>query len=191
MRVGLTGGIGSGKSYVAAIFELLGACVYRSDDRAKELMVTDSGLIAEIKSSFGDDSYCEDGSLNREYLAAQIFSCSEARERLNGLVHPAVARDFICYAEENSDKLVIIESAILFESGFNRFVDSVVAVTADIECRVARVVRRDGVGDDIVRRRIAAQMSDNERNELSDFLIINSDRELLLPQVVEVYNKCK
>ncbi len=190
--IGITGGIGSGKSYVAKLFALMGAVVYRSDDAAKRVMVENSELVLSIKELLGEEAYGVNGELNRAFIANKIFSSMELREALNSVVHPAVERDFCDFCSKSNADIIIHESAILFESGFNKFVNIVVAVTAKEESRVERVVSRDGCSVEDVLRRVASQMLDSERNKLADYIIDNNDNVLLMPQIIKVLElECK
>jgi len=180
IKVGITGGIGSGKSTVCRLFAQRGVAVYDSDREAKRLMAEDAVLQQAIMMRFGVAAYTE-GELNRQYLAEQVFGNPQALADLNGLVHPAVVRDFARWAEAQSGDYVILESAILFDAGLEGMVDYVVAVLAPEELRVERACRRDGTSEEAVRRRIAAQMSDDELRKRADYTIVNileSDLEL-------------
>lgn len=191
MIIGLTGGIGSGKSYVAEAFRSMGAVIYDTDKAAKRLMVSEPELVAAIKLCFGEESYTASGELNRAYLASVVFSCGASREKLNALVHPAVRHDFRKFVNCNCEMgaLVVLESAILIESGFLSEVDCSVAVSAYEDIRVKRCAVRDGVSEGEVRRRIAVQMSDSERNSMVDYVIYNNEEELILPQIVAILEK--
>ena len=155
MKVGITGGIGSGKSTVCRLFAQRGIAVYDSDREAKRLMTEDGALRAGITARFGAESYV-DGALNRRYLASRVFSDAQALADLNALVHPAVRSDFASWAERQAGPYVILESAILFEAGLEDAVDRTVAVLAPLELRLSRTCRRDGCDEEAVRRRMAA-----------------------------------
>lgn len=192
LRVGLTGGIGSGKSTVARLLEMMGAAVYVADDRAKALMVDDDELRRGIVGLFGADAYGADGRLNRQMIAGRVFSDATLLERLNGLVHPAVERDFAAWAERcdgaaRRPAYVVEEAAVLIESGGWRRMDCLVAVTAPVEVRVQRVMRRDGASREQALARIAAQMDEQKRLSFADRVVVADDRHLLIPQVVELH----
>lgn len=192
LRVGLTGGIGSGKSTVARLLEMMGAAVYVADDRAKALMVDDDELCRGIVGLFGADAYGADGRLNRQMIAGRVFSDATLLERLNGLVHPAVERDFAAWAERcdgaaRRPAYVVEEAAVLIESGGWRRMDCLVAVTAPVEVRVGRVMRRDGASREQALARIAAQMDEQKRLSFADRVVVADDRHLLIPQVVELH----
>ena len=188
IRVGMTGGIGSGKSTVSRVFETLGVPVYYTDPRAKELMVSDPEIIAGLTALLGPQTYV-DGALDRQYVSSRIFTDSELIQRVNAVVHPRVAADFEQWAAGfvGSVPYVIMECAILFESGFAKLMDYVVTVSADVEQRVMRASQRDGIGAQQVRERMANQMSDAERASHADYTIRNSDHDMVLPQVLELH----
>lgn len=187
VRVGMTGGIGSGKSTVSRVFETLGVPVYYTDPRAKALMTTDPKIIAQLTALLGPQTYV-DGILDRQYVASRIFTDRELIRQVNAMVHPRVAADFRRWAEEQSDApYVILECAIMFESGFAELTDYVVTVSADTEQRVERASRRDGIEERQVRERMANQMTDDERESHADFTIHNSDHDMVLRQVLELH----
>lgn len=186
MKVGITGGIGSGKSIVCRIFTLLGIPVYDSDSRAKELMNRDPKLIAGIKGLFGEDAY-RDGQLDRKYVASRVFEHPRQLEALNALVHPAVKKDFRQWAERQKAPYVIEENAILFEGGFYRDMDKTVAVSAPEALRIRRTRLRDGVTEEAVRMRIANQMSEQERLARVDYILYSDEEQLLIPQVLRLH----
>lgn len=185
IKVGITGGIGSGKSTVCRLFAQRGIAVYDSDSRAKRLMTDDDGLRARIAGRFGAEAYA-DGVLNRAYLAAQVFSDAAARADLNAIVHPAVRADFAAWAERQTGDYVILESALLFDAGFADSVDRTVAVLAPLELRVERTCRRDGCDAAEVRRRIAAQTDDDTLRAKADFALVNILESDLEPAVAEL-----
>jgi dephospho-CoA kinase len=190
IRVGVTGGIGSGKSTACKLFEELGIPVYYSDLRARELMNTKGEIKQAIIKLFGDDAYC-DGVLDSVYIAGKVFSNSLLLESLNTIVHPAVALDFKEWARAFTDRpYVVLESAILYESGFDRFVDRVITVSAPEETRLERVLAR-GVGQsrEDAAMRMANQMSDNEREARADHTIHNDGGVVELTAQVQQLDK--
>lgn len=189
IKIGLTGGIGSGKSYIGHLFELLGADLYNADKEAKEVMNSDLELVAKIKANFGEAAYGCDGKVNRTYLAEIIFSDSEKRHELNHLVHPALRKHFHEFVAKSNKKIVVLEAAILVESGFYKEVDKVIMVIADKGLRVERTMKRDGATAAQVESRMAAQMSDIEREKYADFIIRNNENELTLPQITSILEK--
>jgi len=188
--IGITGGIGSGKSTVCRIFQLLGIPVYASDDRAKWLMANDTALKSGICSAFGDESYLPDGAVNRAYLAEKVFSDPEKVKQINALVHPAVGKDFKTWAENQNSPYLLKEAALLFETGANKELDKVINVSSPLKIRVARTLMRDPHRDEAqINHIINQQIPDEEKNEKADFVIKNSENKLLIPQVLEIHRK--
>lgn len=189
LRVGLTGGIGSGKSTVARLLAMLGAEVYVADDRAKALMHTDAILREGVTGLFGREAYSsENGELNRAYIASQVFGNADKLAALNAVVHPAVERDFLAWAAQRDGLVerpayVVEEAAVLIESGGWRRMDTLVVVTAPLEVRLGRVMRRDGVSREAAMERIRAQMDEQARLGYADFVVEADERQLLIPQV--------
>ena len=173
MKLGITGGIGSGKSYVARLLEDRGVPVYYTDDEAKRLMNTDKGIREALLRLIGRDAYLSGGELNKAAVAAYLFADSSHRERVNAIVHPVVRRDFKRWAAEKSAPLVAMECAILFESGFDSLVDAVLAVCASEAVRLERAMRRDGATEAQIRGRMAAQWTDEERRARANYIIRN------------------
>lgn len=184
-KIGITGGIGSGKSRLCRLFAERGVAVYDTDAAAKRLMTEDAALVEAIKSRFGVESYA-DGALNRPYLATRVFSDEAERQALNGLVHPAVKADFVAWAEQQAGDYVILESALLFEAGLDALVDAVVAVMAPEALRIERVRQRDGVSEEQVRSRMAAQLSDEELHRRATVTVVNIFEEDLEAAVQEL-----
>ncbi len=182
MKVGITGGIGSGKSTVCRLFAERGIAVYDSDTEAKRLMRDDASLRARIAERFGAAAY-RNGELDRGYLAGAVFGHPEALADLNAIVHPAVIADFEAWAKRQSGPYVVLESAILFEAGLERHVDRTVAVVAPLELRIERTCRRDGCSADAVRRRIAAQLDDDTLHARADYTLVNIHESDLAPTV--------
>lgn len=187
-KIGVTGGIGSGKSTVCRLLADMGAAVYDSDARAKALMNEDMALREAIIEAFGEECYGKEG-LNRAYLAAQVFGNEEALARLNAIVHPAVRADFRAWAEVQQSTYVVLESAILFEAGFENEVDSTLAVMSPLEERVRRTMERDGATREEVLRRISHQMSDDELHRLSTHTIVNLRMDYLESDVEQLHKR--
>ena len=185
IKVGICGGIGGGKSTVCALLAEKGVPVYDSDSRAKALMNSSPEIIDAVRSAFGDEAYC-DGALDRAYLAAKVFGDKANLARLDAIVHPAVRRDFGKWASEQQADYVVLESAILFESGFDSAVDASVAVLAPLPLRLERAMQRDGAVRERILERMAAQMSDDELAGKADLSIVNIDREDLEHDVAEL-----
>ncbi len=188
MKVGLTGGIGSGKSFVARRFELLGIPVYYADKEAKRLMYQDQHLKADIKDLLGMESYHKNGRPNRPYIAQKIFKDKTLLTGINGLVHPKVKLDFEEWANNQYSNYVIEESAIIFEKKMNHF-DFVILVVASKAKRIERVIKRDGVTKKQVESRISQQLPDDQKLKLADFVIKNEGRNIssLDNQIKEIH----
>lgn len=184
-KVGITGGIGSGKSTVCRLFAARGVAVYDCDAAAKRLMAEDEALKGAIVTRFGEACYC-DGMLNRSYLAEQIFGSDEAREALNGLVHPAVIADFERWAEEQAGEYVVLESAILFEAGLEKHLDCVVAILAPKPLRLERAMKRDDAQREQIEARMATQLDDDTLCAKADLSLVNIFEEELEQQVQEL-----
>ena len=185
MKVGITGGIGSGKSTVCRLFAQKGIAVYDSDAAAKRLMQEDGALRRQLAGRFGEGTF-RNGVLDRAYLAGIVFADPQALADLNALVHPVVMRDFDAWAARQEGSYVILESAILFEAGLEGCVDKTVAVLAPRELRIERTCRRDGCGADQVVRRIAAQLDDDALSARADSVVVNIFEEDLEPAVVKL-----
>lgn len=188
IKVGLTGGIGSGKTTVARIFETLGIPVYYADDAAKRLMNTNEELKARIIQHFGQESYGEEG-LNRKYIASIVFNNKEKLELLNSLTHPVTMQDSLAWMNEQSSPYAIKEAALLFESGAAEQLDHIIGVYAPQHIRVKRVMDRDNVSAEDVMKRISRQIDEEMKMKLCDFVITNNDQQLVIPQVLELHQK--
>ena len=189
LKVGLTGGIGSGKTTVAKIFTSLGIPVFSADQEARHLMETSEDIISSIKSFFGNDSY-NDSGINRKYLAKMVFSDPASLLKLNQLTHPAVHRQFDSWAKQHQDVPYLVEeSALLCEAEALRYFDFLVLVIAPQNKRIERVMKRDGVTEQEVKNRINSQMTDEEKIPLAHFLIFNDDQNMVLNQVLAFHKK--
>lgn len=173
LKLAITGGIGSGKSYVTALLKKRHIPIYNSDAEAKRLMMVSSTIREGLCSLVSSDVYCPDGTLNRTLLAEWMFASAERIERVNALVHPVVKEDFLRWSSQQDAPIVVMECAILFESGFDALVDKVLLVTAPEQVRIERVMKRDNVSAEQVLARIAAQMSDKERSQKADYILNN------------------
>ena len=182
-KIGLTGGIGVGKTYVSKIFEQMGIPIFNSDEQAKRCMVEDVNLIDDVKLTFGENIYLR-GILQKEVLANIVFKNSNALTKLNALVHPIVKKKFEDWCNMQSTSLVIKEAAILFESDSHLDLDAVICVSAPESLRIARLKKRDGCSDMDLKNRMKKQMHQVQKEELADFVIINDEETLLLPQIV-------
>lgn len=189
--VGITGGIGAGKSTITEIFKLLGVPVYDADSKAKNLMINDKELVQRIIQLFGEESY-HNGDLNRKYLAERVFSSENETARLNALVHPAVARDFKSWSDQQSSVYILKEAALLFESGSYKELEKVILVSAPEELRISRVQKRDpqrSLGQ--IKNIIERQMDQVEALTQADEVIYNDESNLLIPQVIAIDKKIK
>lgn len=185
--IGITGGIGSGKSTVAKVFGLLGIPVYSADDAAKEIMVKDQQLIEQIKDHFGAEAYLPDGSLNRKFISNIVFNDKTQLEKLNSIVHPATIRDSEAWAQRQKSPYVIKEAALLFETESFHHVDKVIGVYAPEALRILRVMKRDNVSRDAVLARMHKQIDDRIKMKLSDFVIYNDEQQMVIPQVLALH----
>ncbi len=175
MIVGLTGGIGSGKSFVASIFEKLGVPVYNSDVRAKFIMHHDNSVKQQIINLLGNEAYIND-NLNRSWIAAQVFTNKNKLKALNAIVHPAVAADVKAWYTSQNSSFVLQESALLFENGTAAQFDKIILVTAPLETRIQRVLQRDDTTEKVVLNRMNNQWSDAQKIPLADYIIDNIDK---------------
>ena len=188
LRIGITGGIGSGKSVVARVFAALGVPVYDSDSRAKHVMATDLLLRAQLQEAFGADTYDAAGQLNRPYLARVAFNNAAQLARLNALVHPRVGEDFATWAAAQASadySYVLKEAALLYESGSYRGLDGIITVFAPDGVRAARVLQRDSHRSATdVQAIMSKQLSEDEKLARADYVVYNDDSQLVLPQVL-------
>ena len=185
-KIGITGGIGSGKSTVCRLLADMGVPVYDSDARAKALMNDSEALRTALIEAFGEECYNAEG-LNRPYLASRVFGNAEALAQLNAIVHPAVREDFRAWADVQSSRYVVLESAILFEAGFENEVDTTLAVLAPLEERVRRTAERDGVDRESVLKRIAHQISDEELHRRANRTLVNLRMDYLESDVEQLH----
>lgn len=190
LLIGITGGIGSGKSTVAKIFSILKIPIYFADDRAKWLMENNPSLIAEIKNTFGNGSYLEDGKLNRKFISKEVFGYIEKTKFINNLVHPVVKKDFEEWSSLQNSSYVLKEAALLFETGSYKELDKIITVTSPLKVRINRVLMRDPHrSEEQLNSIIDQQMPDEEKVAKSDFVIKNAENKLLIPQVLELHEK--
>jgi len=188
LRIGITGGIGSGKSTVCKMFEVLGYPVFYADDEAKRAMTADKDLVANIKLHFGEQAYFENGEINRKLISDIVFHNREKLDLLNSLVHPATLRAYTEWETKQSSAFTFKEAALLFETGTFKLSDYNVLVTAPMELRIKRVMDRDHVSFESVRARMDKQMNDEEKEKLADFIIKNDGITPLIPQVLQFNN---
>lgn len=189
--IAITGGIGSGKSVVAHLVQVMGYQVYDCDSRAKALMTSNEEVRSLLTKAFGRETYFDDGSLNRQHLSAMAFGNAETLARLNAIVHPATARDMMQWAETLAGKgadVAFIETALLRTAGLDKLVDEVWHVTAPTDIRIKRVIARSGLTSQQVRDRIASQTIEEEAAP-DENVIVNDDTSAVLPQVIHLLNK--
>jgi dephospho-CoA kinase len=186
--IGITGGIGSGKSTIAKVFISMGFPVYNSDTRAKELINSNIDVIDSIKQEFGDDIYSSEG-LDRKKMASIVFSDSDKLQKLNSIVHPAVGLDFDKWANSQNTSFVLKEAAILFETGIYKSLDKTILVTCPKEERINRVMKRDSATKEAIEARMNSQWSEEKKKELADYIIDNSGEEMVIPQVISLINR--
>jgi len=191
IKVGITGGIGSGKSTVCRVFSTLGIPVFIADHVAKELMHTDQGIREKLINLFGPDVYLPNQSIDRIYLAGIVFKNTSLLTQLNEIIHPEVQKAFEEWCLTKKSPYILHEAAILFESGFHKIMDMTIAVVANEEERIQRVMKRDKINSEQVKQRIRNQWSDQQRVLLADFVISNNDNELIIPQILEIDKKIR
>lgn len=191
MIIGLTGGIGSGKTTVAKLFEIMNCIIYNSDERAKEIYFKPQ-VKASVIELLGEQAYYGNNTLNKDYIAKAVFSNSELLQKLNAIIHPAVKQDFEEFvAKQNPTQIILKETALLFEADIYKQVDFSILVTAPTELRIKRVKKRNSITEDEIKNRINAQWSDEQKNPLANFVIYNNDKEALIPQVITILNSIK
>lgn len=189
LKLGITGGIGSGKTTVCRLFELLGISVYYADEESKKLLDEDKEVKKQVVDIFGNPILNDAGSIDRKKLAGIVFNNKERLEKLNSILHPAVGLHFENWLKKQKSPYILKEAAILFESGAFKQVDKVLTVVAPLELKIQRTMKRDGVSKEDVESRIKLQMSDEEKIKRSDFVINNNEQELLIPQVLALHNQ--
>jgi len=192
LKVGITGGIGSGKTTVCKIFELMGIPVYYADERAKWLMNNDPQLIDNLKENFGSEVYNDKGQLNRAYLANIVFHDQSRLEILNGIVHPAVYQDGVSWHNHQKDvPFTLKEAALFFENGTYKKMDKMITVSAPEALRIQRVIKRDQTNEKAVKARINKQLPDAEKINKSDFVIYNDGNQSLILQAITIFQALK
>lgn len=191
IKLGITGGIGSGKSTVSQIFSLSGVPVYIADIESKRLVATSPTIRKKLINLFGEELY-SDGVLNKPLLASHIFNDKKKLETVNAIIHPEVEHDFIEWVKKHAQcEIVAHEAAILFESGFNKMMDKVLMVYTPLDIRIERTMLRDSLPKEKVMERIQNQMSDEEKAKLSDFVIVNDNTKSLIEQVTNIIQELK
>lgn len=189
VRVGITGGIGSGKTIVSKLFVLLGIPVFSADIESKYLLNTSDYIRSKLVSLFGNDIYLPNHTIDRMKLASIIFNNESLLKQVNEIVHPAVHKKFMEWSEKQTTPFVLYEAAVLFENGRYSDLDYNILVFAEERIRIQRVMNRDHVNEEKVTERIRNQWADEKKMDLADFIIYNNSRELIIPQVLEIYKK--
>ncbi len=186
LKIGITGGIGSGKSTVCRVFKIIGIPIFEADQVAKQLLQTRSEIKEGLIHLFGKEVYSEDGTIDRKKLASIIFNDDVQLRKMNALVHPVVRNEFQQWVKQQNSPYVIHEAAILFESGFYKMMDFTILVSAPEEERIQRVMQRDGVSEKQVKERLAKQWTDAERRKLADKEIINDNKNPVIPEIIKL-----
>jgi dephospho-CoA kinase len=190
LKIGVTGGIGSGKTTVCKVFELLGVPVFYADDVAKSIMQTDPVLKTALLHAFGENSYTKDGMLNRAYISSIVFNDKLELEKLNSLVHPAVLRAFDNWVlEQHESPYVIKEAALLYESGGFKMCNKSILVIAPTLIKMNRVKLRDGVSEEDIQLRMNRQFSDEIKIKYADHILNNDEKQLLIPQIIQLHQQ--
>jgi dephospho-CoA kinase len=191
MRIGLTGNIGTGKSTVASVFQILGVPVYHADQRSREFLDSDE-LKAQIMSLFGKQVFDAEQKVDRKALAGIVFNDKARLSELNAVIHPLVEHDFNVWCNSHQENDYIIhEAAILYESGFDRLFEAIILVTAPEEICITRVMKRDGISREMVLNRIHNQWTQEEKVKLAAYRIINDESSFLIPQVLTIHEKLR
>ncbi len=190
MLVGLTGGIGSGKSTVAQLFKLLGVVIFNSDLAAKEVYYEKETRL-KIINLLGENAYESPTKIDKDFIGRKIFSDTNLLHQLNAIIHPAVKEKFIHFTNQHPQQLIIKETALLFEANLEKEIDKIIVVTSDLNLRIKRLTLRDGLTLEHINKKIKSQLSDEEKIKRADFIIYNNETQLLIPQVISVFNQLK
>ncbi|HCI56431.1 MAG TPA: dephospho-CoA kinase [Bacteroidales bacterium] len=188
MKLGITGGIGSGKTVVCKVFNILGAPVFYADEAARIIMDNDINVMERVNEAVGKNVY-PNGSLDRKELAKLIFNNEDLLQKINQIVHPEIFRNFIRWAEKSDYPYVILEAAILFESGADKFVDRILTVAAPAEERIKRVIESKNLSRQEVIERMRNQWDDSQRIKKSHYVINNSGNELIIPSIIKIHRE--
>lgn len=191
IKVGITGGIGSGKSTACKVFKVFGIPVFEADQVARQLMNSDAMVRNQLIDLFSPSVYLPDQTIDRKYLSEIVFNNPFLLKKLNEIVHPVVRKSFDEWIQDQQSPYVIHEAAILFESGFYKMMDRTITVVTDETERIQRVMKRDNISVEQVSQRIRHQWTDEQRIKLADFVIGNNDNELIIPQIVEIDKKIR
>lgn len=191
IKVGITGGIGSGKSTACKVFRALGIPVFEADAEARKLQNTDPVIRQQLIELFGTDVYLQDQTINRKFLAPIVFNNPNLLLKLNEIIHLVVRKAFYDWYEKQDAPYILHEAAILFETGFYKMMDKTITIATDENQRIERVMKRDGVTDQQVIARLRNQWTDEERIKHADFVIHNNDDELIVPQIITIDKKIR
>lgn len=191
LKIGITGGIGSGKSTICKVFSLLGIPVFEADKAAKQLLNSNPEIKKEIIRLFGKEIYTANKGIDRKKLADIIFNDDFQLAKINALIHPVVRNEFQNWLELQQSPYVIHEAAILFESGFYKMMDFTILVSAPEEQRIERVMKRDGISEELVKNRMKKQWTDEEKRKLASKELVNDNLNLILPQIIEIDKRLK
>lgn len=190
LKVGITGGIGSGKSSACKVFELLGIPVYNADIEAKKLLDFNAEVKQRVINEFGKEVINKDGFVDRQKLATLVFNDKDKLKKLNNIIHPAVAKHFEGWSNAHQTfPYILKEAAILFESAADKGTDKIISVVAPIELKIKRTMNRDNISEDLVKQRMNNQISDEEKIKRSDFVIYNDEQQLLIPQIIRIHEQ--
>ncbi len=191
MIIGLTGGIGSGKTTVAQLFETMGCIIYNTDEKAKQVYFEPT-IKLQVINLLGKEAYLNENVIDKNYISQKIFSDSNLLHKLNKIIHPAVKEDFIKFKKKYPPETILIkETALLFETGFDKDLDYSILVTAPINIKTARVMKRSAISKEEVQKRMDAQLSDEKKIPLANFVIVNDNSQALIPQVLQIMQKLK
>lgn len=191
IKLGVTGGIGSGKSTVCKIFETLGVPVYYADDRAKAIMTGNAEVKKSILSLFGAQAYFRNGRLNRAFISQAVFRNPVIREKMNQIVHPAVIEDGRRWQEVQTSEITLKEAALLIQSGSYKDLDHIILVTCPEELRIQRVMKRNRMNRQAVVARIKSQLSEAEMMQYADWIVVNDGSQSVIAQVLKIYRQLK
>lgn len=189
LKIGITGGIGTGKSTICDIFALLGIPVYNADKAAKRLMATNEDLKKQLIATFGTAAFTSTGDLDTTYIANKVFTDEKALKQLNALVHPAVLADFDQWCSQQIAPYVLKEAALLIESGSYKQCDYTILVESPLALRIQRLLSRDNSSEAQIRARIANQLSEEEKAKVANYLLLNDEKHLLIPQILALHTQ--
>jgi dephospho-CoA kinase len=190
VKIGITGGIGAGKSIVCKILEIIGIPVYQADKESKKLLETDPEVVERVKALLGNEAYSSGDKANRSYISSVVFNHPEKLKKLNDILHPAVSKHFLEWVSIQTNKPVLAkEAAIMFESGSDKEMDLIIVVTAPEALRIQRVKQRDGKSEEEIRKIMKEQLPEEEVIKKSNFVIVNDDHRLLVPQVIALIER--